>query len=109
MTIEQKRERLRALKEIPQPRSPALEAELAALVEDLHGVEARNLAVSTQRMRDERVAIGARRATLEHLEARRAALLARLESALADGRRESDDIDGELAMAFSQDSAAVRE
>jgi len=51
VTVAAKRERLRELRDLPQPREPSLEGELAGLVQELQAEEAENLSAATQRMR----------------------------------------------------------
>ena len=86
MTVDAKRDRLREIRELPLPRTPPLEAELAGLVQELQTVEAQNLSLATQRMRREREETEARTRSLERLAARRKALVERLEGALSETR-----------------------
>jgi len=51
VTVAAKRERLRELRDLPQPREPSLKGELAGLVQELQAEEAENLSAATQRMR----------------------------------------------------------
>ena len=107
MLAAQKYERLQELRELPQPRSIILEEELAALVRELQTAEAECLSEATQRLRRERENADARNRSLERLEARRIALLARLQDALSEARTERQAIDGELASVMSGISEAV--
>jgi len=109
MTVSQKRERLREIRDLPQPRSVILEAELATLVKELQAAEVESLSEATQRMRRERETTDARNRSLERLEARRIALLARLKEALAEARTERQAIDGELASVLSGKSGDAGE
>jgi hypothetical protein len=97
MTAEQKRERVRELGSLPQPRSAESEAELALLLAEVQAAEGANLANATQRMRSEREAMETRIRSLERLAERRASLLTRLEETLTEASAERQAIDGELA------------
>ena len=105
MTVDQKRERLRELRDLPQPRSAAHQDELAALAKALQAVEAESLSGATQRMRQEREETEARTRSLERLATRRMALVARLEGALSETRVERLAIDAELASVLAGTSA----
>ena len=109
MTLDQQRERLRELRDLPQPRSPILEAELCALAEELQIAEVEKLSEATHRMRRERGTIEARNRSLERLKERRLALIERLEGTLAEARRERQVIDGELASVLSGVSGSMGE
>jgi len=82
VTVAAKRERLRELRDLPQPREPSLEGELAGLVQELQAEEAENLSAATQRMRQEREEAEARIRSLERLTTRRQALVDQLEKGL---------------------------
>ena len=109
MTTDQKRERLRELRELPLPRSAAHAEELAAVAKELQAVEAESLSVATQRMRREREETEARTRSLERLAARRRALVTRLEGALSETRAERQAIDAELASVLAGTSAHAGE
>lgn len=97
MTVNQMRERLRELRDLPPPRTADQEAELTTLVQDLHAAEAAALADSTRRTRQEREATEARVRSLQELAARRTGLTARLEATLSEARSERRAIDADLA------------
>ena len=100
----EKRRRLQELRELPQSRSAAEQAEFEALVQELESAEAGYLADATQRVRREREVGEARNRSLEALLARRNALAERLEKALNEARAEQQAINRELASVLAAGS-----
>jgi hypothetical protein len=102
---DEKRQRFRALQELPEPRTAPDQAELDALIREVEAAEAAYLSAATRRMRAEREETERRVRVLESLAARRLALAERLEKALDDARAEQRAIQAELASVLSNGSA----
>jgi hypothetical protein len=97
MWDDSKRQRFKELRELPEPRGTAQQAELDMLIQELERDEASYLGPATQRLRQERGVLESRNRALEELARRRKELATRLEKALVEARSENRAIEEELA------------